>query len=177
MKRMHIHVAVEDIDASTRFYVAMFGGAKPTVSKSHYRKWELSDPNVNFAISQRGVKPGIDHLAFRSNRTRNLPRCERVSRALNCLSRIRRRRPAVMQSRIRPGPWTHRASHGRRFKRLSTPLFMESRAIVRAKPAFLQMPAAPAQISIGARRERQDLQHSGPLHGQQCPKHHGRGAF
>jgi hypothetical protein len=64
MKRMHVHIAVEDIDASTRFYVAMFGGAKPTVSKSDYRKWELSDPKVNFAISQRGVKPGIDHLGI-----------------------------------------------------------------------------------------------------------------
>jgi hypothetical protein len=64
MKRMHIHVAVEDLETSTRFYVAMFGGAEPTVSKSDYRKWELSDPKVNFAISQRGVKPGIDHLGI-----------------------------------------------------------------------------------------------------------------
>ncbi|BAN28076.1 glyoxalase/bleomycin resistance protein/dioxygenase (plasmid) [Caballeronia insecticola] len=61
---MHIHVAVEDLEASTRFYVAMFGGAEPTVSKSDYCKWELSDPKVNFAISQRGVRPGIDHLGI-----------------------------------------------------------------------------------------------------------------
>ncbi|WP_027799356.1 ArsI/CadI family heavy metal resistance metalloenzyme [Paraburkholderia dilworthii] len=64
MKRMHIHIAVEDLQASTRFYTSVFGGAEPTVSKHDYRKWELSDPKVNFAISQRGVQPGIDHLGI-----------------------------------------------------------------------------------------------------------------
>ncbi|WOD15177.1 VOC family protein [Paraburkholderia kirstenboschensis] len=64
MKRMHIHIAVEDLEASTRFYTNMFGGAEPTVSKYDYRKWELSDPTVNFAISQRGIQPGIDHLGI-----------------------------------------------------------------------------------------------------------------
>lgn len=64
MKRMHIHVAVEDLEASTSFYKAMFGGKEPTVSKSDYCKWELVDPRVNFAISQRGVRPGVDHLGI-----------------------------------------------------------------------------------------------------------------
>ncbi|CAE6831005.1 Cadmium-induced protein CadI [Paraburkholderia aspalathi] len=64
MKRMHIHVAVADLESSTRFYTAMFGGVEPTVAKSDYRKWELADPKVNFAISQRGVQPGIDHLGI-----------------------------------------------------------------------------------------------------------------
>ena len=64
MKRMHIHISVEDLEASTRFYTAMFGGAEPTVSKSDYRKWVLSDPKVNFAISQRGAKSGVDHLGI-----------------------------------------------------------------------------------------------------------------
>ena len=64
MKRMHIHISVEDLDASTTFYSAMFGGVAPTVVKDDYRKWELSDPKVNFAISKRGVKPGIDHLGI-----------------------------------------------------------------------------------------------------------------
>jgi hypothetical protein len=64
MKRMHIHIAVEDLEASTQFYSAMFGGVAPSVAKDDYRKWELNDPRVNFAISKRGVKPGIDHLGF-----------------------------------------------------------------------------------------------------------------
>lgn len=64
MKRVHIHVAVENLAESTRFYTAMFGGTEPTVLKDDYCKWELSDPMVNFAISQRGVKPGVDHLGI-----------------------------------------------------------------------------------------------------------------
>lgn len=64
MKRMHIHVAVENLSESIRFYRAMFGNAEPTVIKSDYCKWELTSPAVNFAISQRGAKPGVDHLGI-----------------------------------------------------------------------------------------------------------------
>jgi hypothetical protein len=64
MKRMHIHVAVENLAESIRFYRALFGNAEPTVLKSDYCKWELSDPAVNFAISQRGAKPGVDHIGI-----------------------------------------------------------------------------------------------------------------
>jgi len=64
MKRMHIHVAVEDLSESIRFYSAMFGNKEPTVVKSDYCKWELTDPAVNFAISQRGAKPGVDHIGI-----------------------------------------------------------------------------------------------------------------
>ncbi|AME22873.1 ArsI/CadI family heavy metal resistance metalloenzyme [Burkholderia sp. PAMC 26561] len=64
MKRMHIHVAVEDLNDSIQFYSAMFGNKEPTVLKSNYCKWELTDPAVNFAISQRGAKPGVDHIGI-----------------------------------------------------------------------------------------------------------------
>jgi hypothetical protein len=64
MKRMHIHVAVEDLNDSIRFYSAMFGNKEPTVLKSDYCKWELTDPAVNFAISQHGAKPGVDHIGI-----------------------------------------------------------------------------------------------------------------
>ena len=64
MKRMHIHVAVEDLNDSIRFYRAMFGNKEPTVLKSDYCKWELTDPAVNFAISQHGAKPGVDHIGI-----------------------------------------------------------------------------------------------------------------
>ena len=36
----------------------------PPSSKSDYCKWELTNPAVNFAISQRGAKPGVDHLGI-----------------------------------------------------------------------------------------------------------------
>jgi catechol 2,3-dioxygenase-like lactoylglutathione lyase family enzyme len=61
MKRFHIHVAVTDLTASIRFYSALFA-AEPTVVKSDYAKWMLEDPRINFAISQRGATPGLDHL-------------------------------------------------------------------------------------------------------------------
>ncbi|CDY78493.1 Lactoylglutathione lyase @ Cadmium-induced protein CadI [Caballeronia glathei] len=64
MKRMHIHVAVEDLNDSIRFYRAMFGNAEPAVVKADYCKWELTDPAVNFSISQRGAKPGVDHIGI-----------------------------------------------------------------------------------------------------------------
>lgn len=63
MKRFHVHVAVEDLEASTRFYSTVFG-TRPSVQKPDYAKWMLEDPRINFAISQRGAKPGVDHLGF-----------------------------------------------------------------------------------------------------------------
>jgi catechol 2,3-dioxygenase-like lactoylglutathione lyase family enzyme len=63
MKRFHVHVAVDDLDANIRFYSSVFG-AEPTVRKSDYAKWMIEDPRVNFAISQRGAKAGVDHLGF-----------------------------------------------------------------------------------------------------------------
>ena len=57
MKRFHVHVAVEDLANSARFYSALFG-ARPTVEKPDYAKWMLDDPRINFAISKRGTKQG-----------------------------------------------------------------------------------------------------------------------
>ena len=63
MKRLHVHVAVEDLDISIRFYSELFA-AEPAVLKSDYAKWMLEDPRVNFAISRRAAQPGIEHLGL-----------------------------------------------------------------------------------------------------------------
>jgi catechol 2,3-dioxygenase-like lactoylglutathione lyase family enzyme len=63
MKRMHVHVAVKDLQQSIGFYSALFA-AQPTVLKPDYAKWMLDDPRVNFAISTRGREPGLDHLGI-----------------------------------------------------------------------------------------------------------------
>jgi catechol 2,3-dioxygenase-like lactoylglutathione lyase family enzyme len=63
MKRLHVHVAVSDISQSIGFYSALFA-ARPAVVKPDYAKWMLDDPRVNFAISTRGRKPGLDHLGI-----------------------------------------------------------------------------------------------------------------
>src|SRR5262245_66672005 len=63
MKRMHVHVSVDDITDAVGFYSALFA-ATPTVVKDDYAKWMLDDPRVNFAISTRGRQPGLDHLGI-----------------------------------------------------------------------------------------------------------------
>lgn len=63
MKRIHIHVGVENLDESIRFYTAVFGAA-PVKIKPDYAKWMLEDPRVNFAISTRASKNGVDHLGI-----------------------------------------------------------------------------------------------------------------
>jgi catechol 2,3-dioxygenase-like lactoylglutathione lyase family enzyme len=63
MKRLHVHVAVNDIPQSIGFYSALFA-AEPAVVKPDYAKWMLDDPRVNFAISTRGREPGLDHLGI-----------------------------------------------------------------------------------------------------------------
>jgi len=63
MKRLHVHVSVDDITHSIQFYSALFA-CQPTVTKSDYAKWMLDDPRVNFAISTRGGQNGLDHLGI-----------------------------------------------------------------------------------------------------------------
>lgn len=66
MSRLHVHIAVDDIEHNIRFYSAMFG-AEPTVIKDDYAKWDLADPAVNFAISTRTRKTGLDHIGIQAN--------------------------------------------------------------------------------------------------------------
>src|SRR5881394_3926532 len=63
MKRMHVHMGVEDLNRSIGFYSALFA-MEPTVVKTDYAKWMLDDPRLNFAISTRGKQPGVDHLGI-----------------------------------------------------------------------------------------------------------------
>lgn len=63
MKRLHVHVSVENLRRSIGFYSTLFG-AEPTVVKPDYAKWMLDDPRVNFAISDRTVEIGVDHLGI-----------------------------------------------------------------------------------------------------------------
>ena len=63
MKRLHVHVGVKDLADSVKFYSALFG-AEPVKLKTDYAKWLLDDPRVNFAISTRAEKLGLDHMGI-----------------------------------------------------------------------------------------------------------------
>jgi hypothetical protein len=63
MKRFHVHVGVVDLDQSIGFYSTLFG-TEPTVRKSDYAKWMLQDPRINFAVSKRTEKFGVNHLGL-----------------------------------------------------------------------------------------------------------------
>lgn len=66
MKRFHVHVSVENLQQSVAFYSKLFG-AEPTRMESDYAKWMLEDPRINFAISTRSAKVGVDHLGFQTD--------------------------------------------------------------------------------------------------------------
>lgn len=66
MKRFHVHAHVEDLQASIAFYSKMFA-AQPSRVESDYAKWMIEDPRLNFAISTRGAKAGIDHLGIQTD--------------------------------------------------------------------------------------------------------------
>jgi len=64
MKRLHIHISAADMDATKKFYSALFGQA-PSVDEPDYMKWMLDDPFVNIAVSQRdGAVRGVDHVGI-----------------------------------------------------------------------------------------------------------------
>jgi len=63
MKRLHVHVSVDDLTKSIQFYNTLFA-AEPTVTKNDYAKWMLDDPRVNFAISKRDTASGVEHLGI-----------------------------------------------------------------------------------------------------------------
>lgn len=63
MKRMHVNVSVKDLNASIEFYNSLFA-SPPALIKTDYAKWMLDDPRINFAITTRGDRKGVDHLGI-----------------------------------------------------------------------------------------------------------------
>jgi catechol 2,3-dioxygenase-like lactoylglutathione lyase family enzyme len=80
MKRFHVHAHVDDLQASIAFYSRMFA-AEPTRVEGDYAKWMLDDPRINFAISTRGGKPGVDHLGIQADTEEELAELKARARA------------------------------------------------------------------------------------------------
>ena len=71
MSRLHVHVAVDDLEKNIHFYSALFG-VQPSVLKADYAKWDLADPAVNFAISSRSESAGLDHVGIQADNAEEL---------------------------------------------------------------------------------------------------------
>ncbi len=63
LKRLHIHISVNDLEKNRVFYTALFG-MEPTKVKEDYIQWLVDDPAVNFAISKGKSKSGLNHLGL-----------------------------------------------------------------------------------------------------------------
>ena len=62
MKKMHIHIRVENLQQNHIFYSKLFG-ANPVVIKEDYMKWEVDELNLNFSITE-AKDTGIEHLGI-----------------------------------------------------------------------------------------------------------------
>jgi catechol 2,3-dioxygenase-like lactoylglutathione lyase family enzyme len=112
MKRLHVHVAVENLEQSTRFYAALFA-APPTVVKDDYAKWMLDDPRVNFAISSRGGAAGLDHFGIQVEDATELHEVyDRLKQAEGPVLE-QGKQPAAMPSLKSPGSTIRRVSPGK----------------------------------------------------------------
>ena len=144
MKRFHVHVHVDDLAKSIAFYSKLFA-AEPTRIEGDYAKWMLEDPRINFAISTRGSKAGIDHLGFQTDDPEELAalkaRAEAADLALLdegqttcCYARSEKHWVTDPQGIA----WEHFHTLG------DIPVFSESRAATPATPAALPQAAADA---------------------------------
>jgi len=62
-RKFHLHISVENIEESVKFYNSQFG-AEATKIKEDYAQWLIDDLSLNFAISTRGEKKGLNHLGI-----------------------------------------------------------------------------------------------------------------
>ena len=113
MKRMHVHVAVDDLPRAIGFYSALFATA-PSVTKTDYAKWMLDDPRVNFAISARGRRAGLDHLGIQVEDKDELNEIYARLHEAGGTSSSRARPAAATQNRRNPGSTIRPALPGKR---------------------------------------------------------------
>ena len=71
MKRLHIHIGVEQLETAIKFYSNLLG-THPVKRKPDYAKWMVDDPPVNLAISTRASTKGVDHLGIQVDKEEEL---------------------------------------------------------------------------------------------------------
>ena len=63
MKRLHMHVRVDDLEKAVRFYSDLFA-ARPCCGGTTYANWRVDDPPLNLAASTRHWPPGVAHFGL-----------------------------------------------------------------------------------------------------------------
>ena len=164
MKRFHVHAHVDDLQASIGFYSKLFA-AEPTRVEGDYAKWMLDDPRINFAISTRGGKPGVDHLGFQTDNADELAELKaRAASGRHGLARRRRDHLLLRAQREALGdrPAGHRLGalpHARqhpRLQRAERPTAAEASGLLRARPrraaSRWASPSSPPRPAAEGRR-------------------------
>jgi len=128
MKRLHIHVSVEKLDESIRFYSALFG-AEPVKTKPDYAKWLLEDPRVNFAISTRAKTKGIDHLGIQVDEEDELAELRDRLKAGDMPVAMKAKPSAVTRCQTNLGFKTQPVFHGKPTERRRTPSYSQAKSI------------------------------------------------
>lgn len=63
MKRLHLSIAVADLERSGEFYDRLLGRA-PDVTRPDYRQWRLDDPPLNLSLNADRSATGVDHVGL-----------------------------------------------------------------------------------------------------------------
>jgi catechol 2,3-dioxygenase-like lactoylglutathione lyase family enzyme len=81
MKRMHVMLRVEDLDAAIAFYTALLD-AEPAIRRDDYAKWMVDDPQLNFSVARKADGLGIEHLGLQAGSPEELEELRgRIARA------------------------------------------------------------------------------------------------
>lgn len=116
MKRFHVHIAVDNFQDNIRFYSALFG-VDPAITKTDYAKWMLDDPFINFAISARGTKSGLDHVGIQVDSNEALNEMNQRIAQAELPATEQKVHSAVMPHRINIGRLIRKVSRGKYFIR------------------------------------------------------------
>ena len=103
MKRMHVHVTVQNVEEAIVFYSGLFG-QEPTIKQHDYAKWMVEDPRVNFAISTREANSGFDHLGIQVDTQEELEEIE--SRLRQADADVQEQRGAACCYAVGEKSWT-----------------------------------------------------------------------
>jgi hypothetical protein len=66
MTKLHLHISVDNLSESIRFYSTLFN-KDPVKIKTDYAKWDIEEPSLILGISDRSAKKGLDHLGIHAS--------------------------------------------------------------------------------------------------------------